>query len=71
MLVMVSRHDHCLRDLLYRWDMGEIPADLRLVVSNHEDCRYLAERYDVPYIHIPVTAATKPQAEDMLLDLIA
>ena len=70
-LVMVSRHDHCLRDLLYRWDMGEIPADLRLVVSNHEDCRYLAERYDVPYIHIPVTAATKPQAEDMLLDLIA
>jgi formyltetrahydrofolate deformylase len=69
-LVMVSRHDHCLRDLLYRWDMGEIPADLRLVVSNHEDCRYLAERYDVPYVHIPVTAATKPSAEGRLLELI-
>ena len=71
MLVKVSRHDHCLRDLLYRWDMGEIPADLRLVVSNHEDCRYLAERYGVPYVHVPVTAATKPAAESRLLDLIA
>jgi formyltetrahydrofolate deformylase len=71
MLVMVSRHDHCLRDLLYRWDVGEIPADLRLVVSNHEDCGYLAERYGVPYAHIPVTAATKPGAESRLLDLIA
>jgi formyltetrahydrofolate deformylase len=70
-LVMVSRHDHCLRDLLQRWDMGEIPADLRLVVSNHEDCRYLADRYGVPYVHIPVTAATKPEAEGRLLDLIA
>jgi formyltetrahydrofolate deformylase len=58
MLVMVSRHDHCLRDLLYRWDVGEIPADLRLVVSNHEDCGYLAERYGVPYVRIPVSAAT-------------
>jgi formyltetrahydrofolate deformylase len=70
-LVMVSRHDHCLRDLLQRWDMGEIPADLRLVVSNHEDCRYLADRYGVPYMHVPVTAATKPEAEARLLDLIA
>jgi formyltetrahydrofolate deformylase len=71
MLVMVSRHDHCLRDLLYRWDVGEIPADLRLVVSNHEDCGYLAERYGVPYVHIPVSAATKPAAERRLLELIA
>jgi formyltetrahydrofolate deformylase len=70
-LVMVSRHDHCLRDLLQRWDMGEIPADLRLVVSNHEDCRYLADRYGVPYVQIPVTASTKPEAEARLLDLIA
>jgi formyltetrahydrofolate deformylase len=69
-LVMVSRHDHCLADLLYRWDIGELPADLRLVVSNHEDCRPLAERYGLPYHHIPVTAATKPAAERRLLDLI-
>ncbi|HUA30862.1 MAG TPA: formyltetrahydrofolate deformylase [Streptosporangiaceae bacterium] len=69
-LVMVSRHDHCLADLLYRWDIGELPADLRLVVSNHEDCRPLAERHGLPYYHVPVTAATKPAAERRLLDLI-
>jgi formyltetrahydrofolate deformylase len=70
-LVMASRFDHCLRDLLYRWDIGELPADLRLVVSNHETCRPLAERYGLPYHHIPVTAATKPEAERQLLALVA
>jgi formyltetrahydrofolate deformylase len=70
-LVMASRFDHCLRDLLYRWDIGELPADLRLVVSNHETCRPLAERYGLPYHYIPVTAATKPEAERRLLALVA
>jgi formyltetrahydrofolate deformylase len=70
-LVMASRFDHCLRDLLYRWDIGELPADLRLVVSNHETCRPLAERYGLPYHHIPVTAATKADAERRLLALVA
>ena len=70
-LVMVSRFDHCVRDLLYRWDIGELPADLQLIVSNHETCRPLAERYGLPYHHIPVTAATKPEAERRLLDLVA
>jgi formyltetrahydrofolate deformylase len=70
-LVLVSRFDHCVRDLLYRWDIGELPADLQLIVSNHETCRPLAERYGLPYHHIPVTAATKPDAERRLLDLVA
>ena len=70
-LVMVSRFDHCVRDLLYRWDIGELPADLQLIVSNHETCRPLAERYGLPYHHIPVTTATKPEAERRLLDLVA
>jgi formyltetrahydrofolate deformylase len=70
-LVMVSRMDHCLADLLYRWEIGELPADLRLVVSNHEDCRPLAERYGLEFVHVPVTAAAKPQAEARLLELIA
>lgn len=70
-LVMASRFDHCLRDLLYRWDIGELPADLRLIVSNHETCRPLAERYGLPYHHIPVTAATKPEAERRLFALVA
>ena len=70
-LVMASRFDHCVRDLLYRWDIGELPADVRLVVSNHETCRPIAERYGLPYHHIPVTAATKPEAERQLLALVA
>src|SRR6202050_1817842 len=70
-LVMASRFDHCVRDLLYRWDIGELPADVRLVVSNHETCRPIAERDGLPYHHIPVTAATKPEAERQLLALVA
>jgi formyltetrahydrofolate deformylase len=70
-LVMASRQDHCLADLLYRWDIGELPADLRLVVSNHEDARALTERYGLEFVHVPVTAATKPQAEARLRELVA
>jgi formyltetrahydrofolate deformylase len=69
-LVMVSRLDHCLADLLYRWDIGELPADLQLVVSNHEDCRPLVERHGLPFVHVPVSAATKPEAESRLEELI-
>ena len=67
---MVSRHDHCLADRLYRWGVGELLADLQVVVSNHPDCLLLAERYGLPYVHIPVTAAAKPEAERRLLDLV-
>jgi formyltetrahydrofolate deformylase len=70
-LVMVSRLDHCLADLLYRWDIGELPANLAVVVSNHPDCRPLAERHGLPFVHVPVTPATKPEAERRLLELIA
>ena len=70
-LVMVSRHDHCLADLLYRWDIGELPADLVAVVSNHGDCRALVERHGLEFVHVPVTPATKPEAERRLLELIA
>jgi formyltetrahydrofolate deformylase len=69
-LVMVSRLDHCLADLLYRWDIGELPADLQLVVSNHEDCRPLVERHGLPFVHVPVSAAAKPEAERRLEELI-
>jgi formyltetrahydrofolate deformylase len=70
-LVMVSRFDHCLVDLLYRWEIGELPVDLPLVVSNHPDCGTIAERHGVPFAHVPVTPATKPAAEASLLDLVA
>ncbi|MFT3874244.1 MAG: formyltetrahydrofolate deformylase [Nocardioides sp.] len=69
-LIMVSKFDHCLVDLLYRWQIGELPVELPVVVSNHEDCREIVERAGVPFEHIPVTGATKPEAEAALLGLV-
>ncbi|HQR26884.1 MAG TPA: formyltetrahydrofolate deformylase [Nocardioides sp.] len=69
-LLMVSRLDHCLVDLLYRWERGELPVEIPVVVSNHEDLRELVERHGLEYVHVPVTPATKPAAEARLLELV-
>ena len=52
--VLASRQPHCLADLLMRWSAGELPADLRVVVSNHPDHRDLCASLGVPYVHLPV-----------------
>ncbi|MEV7392220.1 formyltetrahydrofolate deformylase [Streptomyces sp. NPDC091215] len=69
-LLMVSKFDHCLVDLLYRWDLGELPVDIPLIVSNHLDLAPIAERYGIPFVHLPVTRDTKPEAEAELLRLV-
>ncbi len=69
-LVMVSKYDHCLVDLLYRYENGELPVDIPLVVSNHEDCRPLAERHGIPFVVLPVTPETKSAQEARLLALV-
>lgn len=69
-LVMVSQYDHCLLDLLYRRGAGELPLDIVGVVSNHETCQTIAERYRLPFHHLPVTKDTKAQQEARLLDLV-
>jgi formyltetrahydrofolate deformylase len=69
-LVMVSRFDHCLVDLLYRWEIGELPVDIPLVVSNHKDTRPLVERHGIPFVYLPVTGQTKAVAEQRLFDLV-
>ena len=70
-LLMVSKFDHCLVDLLYRWDLGELPVDIPLIVSNHPDLAPVAKRYGIPFVHVPVTRDTKPEAEAELLRLVA
>lgn len=70
MLVMVSKFDHCLVDLLYRHETGELPVDIPLVVSNHPDLRALVEHHGIPFLHLPVTRETKPDAEARLLELV-
>ncbi|GER23343.1 formyltetrahydrofolate deformylase [Zafaria cholistanensis] len=69
-LIMVSKFGHCLHDLIFRWQTGSLPADLVAVVSNHEDLRPMAEAAGLPFVHIPVDAASKPAAEQRLLDVV-
>ena len=71
LLVMVSKFGHCLNDLIFRWRAGSLGAEIAVVVSNHEDLRPMAEAAGLPFIHVPVTAATKPEAEARLLELVA
>ena len=69
-LIMVSQQDHCLADLLYRHANGELPIDIPVIVSNHENCRALANQYNIPFAYIPVTTSNKADAERELMDLI-
>jgi len=71
MAIMVSREDHCLLDLLWRWRRGELDCDVGIVVSNHPDLRADVESFGVRYEHVPVTPDTKPQAEARALELLA
>jgi formyltetrahydrofolate deformylase len=70
LLVMVSKFGHCLNDLIFRWQAGSLGAEIAVVVSNHEDLRPMAEAAGLPFIHVPVTAGTKPEAEARLLELV-
>ena len=69
-VLMVSKEGHCLNDLLFRWKSGLLPVDIRAIVSNHRDFYQLAASYNVPFHHIPVTAATKAQAEARIYEVI-
>jgi formyltetrahydrofolate deformylase len=68
--ILVSREDHCLLDLLWRWQRGDLEAEIVLVASNHEDLRRPVESFGLPYHHIHVTPETKPSAEAKLLKLL-
>jgi formyltetrahydrofolate deformylase len=63
MAIMVSQYEHCLADLLHRWRIGELDCDIPLIISNHEECRRLADFNGIPFHVIPVTRDTKAEAE--------
>ncbi|WP_315914856.1 formyltetrahydrofolate deformylase [Arthrobacter sp. lap29] len=69
-LIMVSKFEHCLNDLLFRTRTGELPVDIVAVVSNHLDHERLAQWHGIPFFHVPISAATKPAAEARLLELV-
>jgi formyltetrahydrofolate deformylase len=69
-LIMVSKHLHCLNDLLFRASTGSLQIEIPAVVSNHPDAGALAASYGVPFHHVPVTPGTKPDAEAELMRLV-
>ena len=69
-MILVSKFDHCLNDLLYRYRIGALPMEVTAIVSNHPDAKPLADAAGLPYHHIPVTKDTKPEAEAELFALI-
>ena len=69
-VIMVSKEGHCLNDLLFRWKSGLLALDIRAIVSNHREFYQLAASYNIPFHHISVTAATKPQAEARQCEII-
>jgi formyltetrahydrofolate deformylase len=69
-VIFVSKEGHCLNDLMFRWKSGLLPLDIRAIVSNHREFYQLAAGYNVPFHHIPMTAATKAQAEARQFEVI-
>ncbi len=68
--ILVSRYDHCLAELLWRWRRGELYADIPLVISNHPDLASEATRFNVHFEHVPVDREAKAEAERAMLDLL-
>ncbi|PWQ98482.1 formyltetrahydrofolate deformylase [Leucothrix arctica] len=69
-LIMVSKLDHCLDDLLYRHRKGELAMDITAIVSNHQDVRPMAEREGIRFVHLPITKENKAEQEAALLEIV-
>jgi formyltetrahydrofolate deformylase len=69
--ILVSREEHCLLDLLWRWRRRELDLDVGLVISNWPDLREEVAQFGVPYEHVPVTRDTKAEAEAAQLELLS
>jgi formyltetrahydrofolate deformylase len=68
-LILVSKQDHCLNDLLYRHRIGALAINVPAIVSNHTTCAWLAERHGIPFYHIPIDREGKDAAETRMLEL--
>ena len=70
MIILVSKYNHCLVDLLYRHQSGELACDIPLIISNHPDNQAIADFYKIPYAIVAVTKDNKSQAEAKIQTLI-
>ena len=70
MALFISKYDHCLYDILGRYNSGELFLDIPFILSNHADLKPIAESFNIPFYHVPVTKDTKPEAEQKQLELL-
>lgn len=70
MAIFVSKQDHCLMELLWQWQAGDLVADIPVVISNHPDLGQTVEQFGIPFYHIPVTKETKDEVEEKQLKLL-
>jgi formyltetrahydrofolate deformylase len=69
-LILVTKESHCLRDLMYLLELGELAIEIPLVISNHEELRSLVESHGIPFMCLPVTAAAKTEQENQIQEQI-
>lgn len=70
MALFVSKYDHCLYDILGRYSAGELPLEIAVIISNHEDLKPIAERFSIPFHYVPFTKEIKEKGEKEQLDLL-
>ncbi len=70
-LVLVTKESHCLRDLMYLLELGELPIEIPLVISNHEELETLVESHGIPFQYLPVNSANKAEQEKVVLNKIS
>jgi len=70
MALFISKYDHCLYDILGRYNSEELNVEIPFIISNHNDLKPIAERFNIPFYHIPISKENKEQAEDYQLELL-
>jgi formyltetrahydrofolate deformylase len=70
-LVLVTKESHCLRDLMYLLELGELPIEIPLVISNREDLKSLVESHGIPFLYLPVASGSKAEQEKVMLAKIS
>jgi formyltetrahydrofolate deformylase len=68
--IFVSRYQHCLVDMLHRYQIREMPGEIALVISNHQDAEPLASYYKVPFYYFPTTSVNRSEVEEREMDLL-
>lgn len=68
--IFVSKYDHCIQEIMWRHGSREIGADIELIISNHTDLKHIADQYDIPFYHFPITKENKLEQEEKELKLL-